>query len=52
MSASARINAQPEDSFYTENCDYVINNPGDTEALKEEVERIFDEITKGLDADE
>lgn len=47
MSASARINAQPEDSFYSERCDYMITNSEDIEAVTAEANRIFNIITKG-----
>ncbi|MBQ8004251.1 MAG: dephospho-CoA kinase [Oscillospiraceae bacterium] len=47
MAASARINAQPEDSFYAGRCDYIIENSGDMEAVENEVNRIFNIITKG-----
>ncbi len=51
MSASARINAQPEDSFYSERCDYMIENSGDMEAVESEVNKIFNIITKGPEKD-
>lgn len=47
MSACARINAQPEDSFYAENCDYIIVNDESLEATEKEVNNIFNLITKG-----
>ena len=49
MSASARINAQPDDDFYTERCDYTIRNDGDIDTIRLEAERIFNMITKGTD---
>ncbi len=47
MSACARINAQPDDSFYIDKCDYVIKNDGVLENTKAEVNNIFSLITKG-----
>ena len=41
--AEARINAQPDDSFYSERSDYVIYNNGDLEALEKELKRIAEE---------
>ncbi len=51
MAASARINAQPDDSFYAERCDYMIENSGDIELVENEVNRIFNVITKGPEKD-
>lgn len=47
MSACARINAQPDDSFYMDKCDYIIINDGDLKATENEVNNIFNLITKG-----
>ncbi len=47
MSACARINAQPDDSFYIDKCDYVIKNDGVIENTEAEVNNIFSLITKG-----
>ena len=47
MAASARISAQPSDSFYEEKCDYIIVNDGDMDAVENEVNNIFNTITKG-----
>ena len=52
MSASARINAQPENEFYEKNCDYIITNSGDMESLSKEAETIFNKITKGSEDSE
>ncbi len=41
--AEARINAQPDDSFYSERSDYVIYNNGSLEALEKELKRIAEE---------
>lgn len=49
MSASARINAQPDDNFYIERCDYMIANNGNMDEIRLEAERIFNIITKGTD---
>ena len=35
MSASARINAQPSDNFYSEKCNYIVVNDGDMDAIRE-----------------
>ncbi len=47
MSACARINAQPDDAFYMDRCDYIIINDGDLKATENEVNNIFNLITKG-----
>lgn len=49
MSASARINAQPDDAFYAEKCNYMIVNGGDMSTVESEVNNIFNIITKGPD---
>ena len=49
MAASARINAQERDEFYSERCDYIIENGGDMTAVTENTKEIFDLITKGLE---
>lgn len=48
MSASARINAQQPDDFYTERCDYMIENNENLEDVEAKVSEIFDLITKGI----
>ncbi len=40
-SASARINSQPEDEFYTSRCEYVVYNNSTREELFEELARMF-----------
>ncbi|MBR5543077.1 MAG: dephospho-CoA kinase [Oscillospiraceae bacterium] len=52
MAASARISAQPEDSFYKEKCDFILTNNGDIDELKNEAEKLFNTITKGPEKDE
>lgn len=44
--ALARINAQQEDKFYTDRCDYVIINDGDMDSIRQEVKNVFNLITK------
>ena len=39
--ALARINAQKDDSFYTDNCNYTVYNNGDIAALTHQVEGIL-----------
>ena len=41
--AEARINAQPDDSFYSEKSDHVIYNNGDIKTLKKELKKIVEE---------
>lgn len=48
MSASARINAQATDDFYTERCDYIIENNENLSNTEAKVDEIFDLITKGI----
>ena len=40
-SATARINSQPEDEFYTSRCEYVVYNNSSREELFGELDRIF-----------
>ncbi len=47
MAACARINAQPEDNFYIENCDYTVKNNGNLEDITDEVTAIFEAAMKG-----
>ena len=42
--AKQRINAQPNDEFYTKKADFVIVNDSDKDALKEKVERFINTI--------
>lgn len=41
-----RINAQQNDEFYKERCDYIIINDGNMDSVRQEVENIFNLITK------
>ena len=41
--AEARINAQPDDNFYSERSDYVLYNNGDLLSLEKEIKRIVKE---------
>ena len=47
MAASARINAQQPDEFYMENCDFIIVNDGEIDAVYEKTKEVFNLITKG-----
>ena len=47
MAASARINAQADDSFYKDNCDYVISNDATAEDFEKKAYELFNIITKG-----
>lgn len=47
--AEARINAQKDDGFYRDKCDYVIENDGDRDAILKKTEEVFNLITKGLE---
>lgn len=47
MAASARINAQADDAFYKERCDYVISNDGTQEDFEKKAFELFNIITKG-----
>lgn len=42
--AEARINAQPEDSFYTERCRFILYNNGSTPALYRAVDAMLKEL--------
>ena len=39
--AGARINSQPEDSFYLSRCSYAVFNNGDVSSLMEQLDNIF-----------
>ena len=41
--AEARVNAQPDDDFYSERSDYVVYNNGDLLSLEKEIKRIVKE---------
>lgn len=47
--AQARINAQKDDVFYREQCDYIIENDGDRDAILKKAEEVFNLITKGME---
>ncbi len=47
--AEARINAQKDDEFFREHCDYIIENDGDRDSVTEKAEEVFNLITKGLE---
>lgn len=42
--AAARIDAQPDEAFYREKCDFVLENNGSLEELKEQVESLCDKL--------
>ncbi len=44
--AALRIDAQHEDGWYRERCDYVIQNDTDLDALHAQVRRIYDDILR------
>lgn len=45
-SARIRLDSQPDDNFFKENCTYIICNGKDLEALRENVRGLIDTITK------
>lgn len=45
--ARARINAQPDDAFYREKCDYILVNNGDLAALWRDTDALYAILTKG-----
>lgn len=42
--AAARIDAQPDDAFYREKCDFVLENNGSLEELKQQVESLCSKL--------
>lgn len=42
--ARKRISAQKPDSFYEENCDYILRNDADMESFNKQCEKIFTEV--------
>ncbi|MFR4973495.1 MAG: dephospho-CoA kinase [Butyricicoccus pullicaecorum] len=42
--AAARIDAQPDEAFYREKCDFVLENNGSLEDLKLQVESLCDKL--------
>lgn len=44
--AALRIDAQPDDAFYREKCDYLIQNDADLDALHTQVRRIYDDMLR------
>ncbi|MBQ6539883.1 MAG: dephospho-CoA kinase [Oscillospiraceae bacterium] len=45
--AELRISAQKPDSFYEENCDFIITNDGNEESFRQKCEMLFKDITGG-----
>lgn len=45
--AKKRLNAQPSEEFYRENSDYIVNNSGSAEELKEQVRALYNKL-KGV----
>ncbi len=46
--ATLRINAQPNETFYRENCDYIIENPVDDGTILGKTVSFYDKVTRGL----
>ena len=45
-SARARIDAQPNDAFYREKCDFIIENNGDLDALYRDTDALYSQLIK------
>jgi dephospho-CoA kinase len=46
--AEQRINAQPDDEYYTSRCDYTLMNSGDITLLHQNATALFQEIQEKL----
>ena len=46
--ALARINAQPDEQFYYDHCDYIINNPTNDGSIHTKTVSFYDKLTSGL----
>ena len=44
--ARARIDAQPNDAFYREKCDFIIENNGDLDALYRDTDALYSQLIK------
>ena len=44
--ARARIDAQPNDMFYREKCDFIIENNGDLDALYRDTDALYSQLIK------
>lgn len=47
QAARARIDAQPDDSFYRARCDYIVRNDGDLAALWQQTDALYTILSKG-----
>ena len=46
--ALERINAQPDEQFYYDNCDYIIKNPINDGSIHSKTVSFYDKLTSGL----
>lgn len=44
--ARARVDAQPDDSYYRARCDYLIENNGDLDTLRRQTKKLYDTLLK------